>query len=117
MRDSKLVYRYLLLAAALAILMSFRSAHAQTTQTLGRIVPGAIPSAGLSMQMKRASRFTLPGPGTVRELCAYVDGKGGVSGYQRMRLALYRDNGGVPGTKVFESPENSVLGGDAARWI
>ena len=39
MRDTKVVYRYLLLAAALAILMSFRSAHAQTTQSLGRIVP------------------------------------------------------------------------------
>jgi hypothetical protein len=117
MRDSKLVYRYLLFVAALAILMSFRSAHAQNTQTFGHIVPGAVPSAGLSAQMKRASRFTAPGPGTVRQLCAYLDGKGGVSNYQRMRLALYRDNGGVPGVKMFEAPENSVLAGDAARWI
>lgn len=117
MRDSKLVYRYLLLTAALAILISFRSAHAQTTQTLGRIVPGAIPSVGLSANMKRASRFTLPGPGTVKQLCAYVDGKGGVSGQQDMRLALYRDSGGVPGAKVVESFGNVISGGDAARWI
>ena len=117
MNDSKLVYRYLLLGAALAILMSLTPAHSQTTQTFGRIVPGAIPSAGLSANMKRASRFTLPAAGTVRQLCTYLDGKGGVSGVQSMNLVLYRDSGGVPGAKVLASPGNAVLSGDSARWF
>ena len=117
MNDSKLVYRYLLLAAALALLMSFTPAHSQTTQTFGRIVPGAIPSAGLSANMKRASRFTLPSAGTVRQLCTYLDGNGGVSGVQSFHLTLYRDSNGVPGARVLESPGNAVLTGDAARWF
>ena len=44
-----------------------------------------------------------------------VGGGHGVSGSQRYRLALYRDGGGVPGAKVFETREQQISSGTAAR--
>jgi hypothetical protein len=109
-------FRRLLFGAALVTAMSLTPAYSQTSQTLGRITEGAIPSNGLSAQFKRASRFTLAGAGTFTELCAYLDGNGGVSGYQRFRLALYGDNNGTPIAKLIETPEQTILSGTAARW-
>ena len=107
----------ILVGIGLAMLMSMTPAYSQTTQTFGRITPGAIPSSGLSADMKRASRFTLGSAGVISKLCAYLDGNGGVTGAQEYRLALYRDNGGVPGAKLFETNyPQSVQGGTAARW-
>lgn len=117
MGHSVRAFRHLLAGVALVSLMGTAPAYSQTTQTLGRIVPGAIPSSGLTAQMKRASRFTLASPGTVKQLCAYLDGKGGVSGYERFRYALYADSSGVPGAKILETNEATILSGDAARWI
>lgn len=105
-----------LLGVALVMLMSLSPAYSQISHTFGRIVPGAIPSSGLSPQMKRASRFTLSEAGTVSKLCAYFDGNGGVSGLQTYRLALYTDNGGAPGAKLFETRAQGVWSGSAARW-
>jgi hypothetical protein len=92
-------------------------AHAQTSQFLGRITKATVPSNGLSGNYKRAARFTLGAPGTIQLLCAYVDGNGGVSGEQRMRLALYKDNNGSPGIKVLETQEGTVRSGLTARWV
>lgn len=105
-----------LAGVALIMLMSVTPAYSQITQTFGRISPGAIPSSGLSAEMKRASRFTLGGAGSVSKLCAYLDGNGGVSGTQNYRLVLYRDNGGAPGDKLFETREQTISSGTAARW-
>lgn len=108
--------RRLLFGAALVTVMGLTPAHAQISQFLGRITEATIPSNGLTANFKRASRFTLPGRGTITMLCAYLDGNGGVSGNQGLRLALYTDNNGVPGTKVYESEGEVVEGGTAARW-
>jgi hypothetical protein len=108
--------RGILAGVALVMLMSLTPAYSQMTQTFGRISPGTIPSSGLSAQMKRASRFTFGSTGSISKLCAYLDGNGGVSGTQRYRLGLYRDNGGVPGAKVFETREQMISSGTAARW-
>jgi hypothetical protein len=106
-----------LVGIALVMLMSMTPAYSQTTQIFGRTTPGAIPSSGLSADMKRASRFTLANAGVISKLCAYMDGNGGVTGAQEYRLALYRDNGGVPGAKLFETNyPQSVQSGTAARW-
>jgi hypothetical protein len=108
--------RRLLFGAALMTLVGLTPAHAQTSRFLGRITEAKIPSNGLKADFKRASRFTLPGRGTITMLCAYLDGNGGVSGNQVLRLALYTDNNGVPGTKVYESEGEVIEGGSAARW-
>src|SRR5262245_46648588 len=117
MRYSHSMWRSVFICAAFVMLMSVTPAYSQTTATLGKIVPGTIPSAGLAADSKRVSRFTLTGPGTLSKLCGYLDGKGGVSGYQRYRFVLYRDSNGVPGSKVLESDEQTVLSDDVAAWI
>jgi hypothetical protein len=108
--------RRLLFGAALVTAMGLTPALAQTSQFLGRIAEATIPSNGLAANFKRASRFTLPGRATITMLCAYLDGNGGVSGNQLLRLALYTDNNGVPGSKVYETSGEVVESGTAARW-
>ena len=78
---------------------------------------GATPSSGLSANYKRASKLTLAEPATLTLLCAYLDGNGGGSGTQPIRIALYRDSGGSPGAKVAETAEYVVKAGDPkAMW-
>jgi hypothetical protein len=89
--------------------------------TFGRITVGTTPSGGLRPDYKRGSKFTLTQTGTLKKLCAYLDGMGTVEGgqdYQNFRLALYRDAGGVPDTKVAEalSVVGSVLENTAGQW-
>jgi hypothetical protein len=108
--------RRLLFGAALITLMGLTPAHSQISQFLGRVTEATIPSKGLSANFKRASRFTLGSRGTITRLCAYLDGNGGVSGTQGVRFALYGDNNGVPGTKVFETRSEVIFDGSAAHW-
>ena len=106
--------RRLIVGAAIVALTSLTPAYSQISQTFGRVSPGTVPSGGLSADMKRASRFSLPSAGSLSELCAYLDGNGGASGTQSFRLALYRDNGGVPGTKVIEVDGGQISSGTGA---
>src|SRR5262245_45816310 len=108
--------KHLLMGAVLVMLASLTPAYSQTVHTFGKITPGTIPSAGLSAEMKRASRFTVDSAGSISRLCAYLDGNGGVSGSQGFRFAFYRDSGGVPGAKVFETQELGVSSGTSANW-
>lgn len=82
----------------------------------GKTSPGTGWSAGMSTDAKRASKFTLSENGRLVALHAYLDGLGGGAGSQPIRLVLYRDNGGVPGTKVVESSAKSLAAGTAATW-
>ena len=107
----------LLFGAASLTLMGLTPAHSQISRFLGRITEATIPSKGLAADFKRASRFTLSSRGTITRLCAFLDGNGGVSGFQVVRLALYRDDNGVPGTKVFETQSEQFQDGTAARWF
>ncbi len=84
---------------ALLVLAFAAPVHAQS---FGKTTAGAVPSDGLRADYKRGSRFALTEQATVTQLCAYLDGLGGVSATQSVRLALYRDAGGVPGIKVGE---------------
>jgi hypothetical protein len=90
---------------------------ASLTTFAGRATVAGTPSGGLTSNTKRGSRVTLPGPGRVLELSAYLDGKGGASGTQTLRYALYRDAGGLPSTLVVESEEVAVTAGQAPRWL
>ena len=105
------------LQVALLTLFGLTPAHSQITQYLGRITEAPIPSNGLSQNFKRAARFTLGARGTMWQLCAYLDGNGGVSGEQRVRLALYNDNNGSPGIKVFETQAGTMQSGETAHWF
>lgn len=96
--------------ATLLLIAAIPSVHAEI---IGVTQVGSVPSAGMSANMKRGSKFTLTESATATLLCAYVDGNGGVSGSQQFRLALYRDSNGVPGAKVTESVPYTVQSGDA----
>jgi len=74
-------------------------------------------SPGMALNYKRGSKFWLTDTGRLIKLAAYVDGGGGPSGAQNMRMALYRDNAGQPGTLVVESNPLSVAAGSGARWV
>src|SRR6185312_2823080 len=85
--------------------------------TFGRTDVTSTPSAGLSANFKRGSRFTLGVQGTLTSLSAYLDGNGGASGEQSLRMELYRDSSGVPGAKVAESNPVTVSAGQGRRWV
>ena len=81
--------RVLLLCSSMAVLAFFPfTAQAQYYDSFGNYTIGA-PSSGLSGDYKRASRFELTQPGTIAQLHAMLDGKGGpASGYQDVSLEL-----------------------------
>ena len=83
----------------------------------GNTTVGTVPSAGMSADFKRASKYTLTETGTLVSLAAYLDGNGGTAGSQNVRLALYQDASGVPGTKVAESSAVSIAAGTAPGWV
>jgi hypothetical protein len=102
------------LLIALLSLAAFGPLHAEI---LGFTQPGAIPSSGLSSNFKRGSKFTLTEAATATLLCAHLDGNGGASGSQQIRMVLYRDANGVPGAKVVESRVHTITAGDPTqRW-
>ena len=82
----------------------------------GRATIAATPSGGMSANFKRGARFTLSERGFVANLAAYVDGLGGAAGTQSLRLALYRDAGGVPGTLIGTTDEITVSAGSPGQW-
>src|SRR5690349_14560625 len=100
--------RFLLLVTSLAFLAAFSAARAET---FGRTTVGAVASGGLRAEYKRGSRFTLSEPGSITQLCGYVDGNGGAGGTQKIRYALYRDAGGTPGAKVVATEEVDIAQG------
>ena len=83
----------------------------------GRATVAATASGGLTSNAKRGSRFTMSETGRVYELTAYLDGKGGAAGSQKLRYALYHDSGGLPSTLVTESDEVTVTAGQAGKWV
>ncbi len=72
----------------IALCLMWPSAFAANAY-LGRTDPGTVPSAGMSADFKRGSRFTLSEPATVQEVCAFLDGNGGASGEQRVSYVIY----------------------------
>jgi hypothetical protein len=105
-------------AAFVLFLTGLTPAYSQISQTFGRITEAATPSGGLTADHKRASRFTLPGRGTVTSLCAYLDGNGGGgSTWQEFSLVLYTDKNGAPDAKIFETSHETITSGSPAAWF
>jgi hypothetical protein len=87
-------------------------------KTFGRTTVGASPSKGMAADQKRGSRFTLTDKATLLGFTAYLDGGGGVSGTEQVRMVLYRDSGGVPAARVAESNTvASIAAGAAGKWV
>jgi hypothetical protein len=74
-------------------------------------------SGGMAANQKRGSKFTLTEKGTLLRFAAYLDGGGATAGSQSVRMALYRDNAGVPGALVAQSGAGTVAAGSAGRWM
>jgi Hypothetical glycosyl hydrolase family 15 len=85
--------------------------------TFGQASVGSVPSSGLTADFKRGSRFALATQGVLSSLSAYVDGDGGASGTQSLRMEVYQDADGLPGDKVAESNDVSIAAGQAAGWV
>ena len=86
-------------------------------QQFGRTTIATTPSSGLGTNFKRGSMFTLGTAGTLSSLNAYLDGNGGGSGSQQLRMELYRDSSGAPGAKVVESAVVSINSGQSPGWV
>jgi hypothetical protein len=82
----------------------------------GRASIAATPSGGMSANFKRGSRITLSERGRVTHLSAYLDSLGGTAGTQSVRLALYRDAGGVPRDLVLTTEEITLSAGSPGQW-
>ena len=87
------------------------------TNTFGRTTIGSAPGSGMTADYKRGSSFTLAQNGVLTGFNAYMDGNGGASGVQEIRMVLYKDNGGAPGAKVVQSDTVTIAAGMLPQWL
>ena len=89
------------------------------TKTFGRTDAAATPSGGMTANFKRASfAFMRDDTASLTGLFAYLDGRGGASGSQQLRMALYRANkNGNADAKLAESDIVSINAGTAPGWV
>jgi len=97
--------------------------------TFGRTTPGSVISKGYTADFIRGSSFTtpyLPTSTYMTALWAYLDGKGGATGSQKLKLATYvfnpTDPGypvppGAPMSKIVESDQVTINAGRAPGWV
>jgi len=83
---------------------------------LGRQTIGTSPSGPATANMKRGSSFTLTQPGQFERVFVYLDGLGATSGNQTVRVAVYRDDNGVPAERVADSGELRIYAGLTPNW-
>jgi hypothetical protein len=90
-----------------------------TLATVGRTSVAATPSGGLSANFSRGSFYSAASAGgTVTGLWAYLDGKGGASGSQQVRMIVYADDGqGGPAHKIVWSDVLTINSGKAPGWV
>jgi hypothetical protein len=94
-----------------------------TPGQFGRADVARTPLKGLRANFLRGSKFEVPETGKtklVNALYAYLDGYGGASGSQAVRMALYFDSiddrGPIPG-KVAESGVINIPAGTPPGWV
>ena len=97
--------------------------HGVTTAQFGQTAIGNTPSAGLTANFIRGSSggdaTTVRGSTTPTGFYAYLDGNGGASGSQQVRVALYRVDpfSGKPTDKLAESSVVTIQAGMPAQWV
>lgn len=82
----------------------------------GRTTAATSTSSGMSADYKRGTPFVMQDGGTLTSFSAYLDGNGGASGSQDVRMDLYQDAGGVPGALVAQSRVVTINSGTPAQW-
>jgi hypothetical protein len=87
--------------------------------TVGRTSVAATPSGGLSANFSRGSFYNGAGTGgTLTALWAYLDGNGGASGSQQVRMVVYGDdNQGGPAHKITQSDVVTINAGRPPGWV
>ena len=100
-----------------AVLSVYATYVPGTAAQFGRTSIAATPSSGMTADAKRGSPAQLSQGGTLAGFSAYLDGNGGASGSQDVRVVLYRDANGVPGSKVVESSKFTVTAGMTPQWV
>lgn len=83
----------------------------------GRSSSGTLKSSGMAANYKRGSKFTVSYKGRILNFGAYLDGGGGPSGSQSLRVAMYTNSNGQPGSLVTQSSAVSVASGSGSRWV
>jgi hypothetical protein len=84
----------------------------------GKASSGDLFTSGLPVNTKRGSRFYLGQKGLLLNMAAYLDGNGGASsGGQNLRMVLYRDSSGRPGSRVAQSSATYVAADSSTRWV
>jgi hypothetical protein len=88
----------------------------------GRTTVAATPSGGLSANFIRGGMygaFMLTDSSTPTAFWAYLDGNGGASGTQQLRMALYEDDEyhGEPAYKLGESDVVTIAAGTPPGWV
>lgn len=88
----------------------------------GRTSQAATASGGLAANYIRGSFFPayqIINDGTPTALWAYLDGLGGASGAQQLRMALYEDDQyhGEPAFKLVESDVVTIAAGTPPGWV
>ncbi len=91
--------------------------QAASTNTFGRTTIATGTSVGMTADYKRGTSFALSQPGVLTSFSAYLDGNGGTTGYQSIRMVLYKDSGGVPGAKVVQSDTVTIASGMVPQWV
>lgn len=75
------------------------------------------PAGNIGQNFKQVSAFTLSEDGTVSSLSMYVDGAGGGSGTQVLRMVIYSDSAGSPNARMAVSDEVSITDGQGIGWV
>ncbi len=97
--------------------------HGVTTAQFGQTAIGNTPSAGLTANFIRGSSggdaTTVRGSTTPTGFYAYLDGNGGASGSQQVRVALYLVDhfSNKPTDKLAESSVVTIQAGMPAQWV
>lgn len=86
-------------------------------KVFGRTTIATTPSAPMTADKKRGSKFTLPDRATLLNFSAYLDGQGATTGSQAVRMVVYKDNNGVPGGKWAQSNAVNIAAGSTGRWV
>ncbi len=88
-------------------------------RSAGATIVGTRVSSPMSANMKRGSSFELTEEAHVWKLNAYIDGLGGATGSQPLRIALYDDANGEPAALIASGQVEpaAVAAGSAAHWV